>query len=375
MLVSPAAATIKAASTPHPLMPKTRVSPFENPHVHTIGHPDGLQARFMDWGATWLSCEVPMPGGQRRQVLLGLPRPEDHGMHPGYLGATVGRYANRIAGGQIERDGSRWSLHTQPGTSHTLHGGTDGFDRRRWSVIESTSDTLRLDLVSPAGDQGWPGTLHTTVTYRILAPLMLEMDIRAVVDQPCPVAITQHAYFNLDAAQEDIRSHRLQVRSSRYAPVDHELIPIGPLEPVRGTSMDFRHDKPIGQDLLTDDQQRLAGGYDHGWLLDESDHHAPLPAARLTASDGSLSMTLSTTLPALQVYTGNHLAGLPSRNGRPLVAHAGVALEAGLLANSPAHPEWPQHSSWLQPGDVLRHHVRWTWEHPSTSGRNAIRST
>jgi aldose 1-epimerase len=197
------------------------------------------------------------------------------------------------------------------------------------------------------------------VSYRLTDALTIEMVAEAQVDAPCPVGLTNHAYFNLDATHGDVRQHRLRIVAHDYVPVDSELIPLGGPVPVGGTSLDFREAKPITQHWLADEQQRAGGGYDHAFLLDAACAQAQSPAAVLSAADASLRLEISTSLPALQFYAGQLLAGTPSRNGVPYAACAGIALEPEFLPDSPNHPEWPQPSCWLQPGQRYRHTIRW----------------
>jgi aldose 1-epimerase len=179
-------------------------------------------------------------------------------------------------------------------------------------------------------------------------------------DRPSPVALTQHTYFNLDAVHGDVREHRLRLRAGRYMPADGELLPLAELADVEATGFDFRACKRIAEDWLHADQQRAAGGYDHAFLLDAAP--APeTPVARLWASDATLAMSLHTDAPALQLSTGQSLAGTPSRDGGAYGACAGVALESGFLPDSPNRPEWPQPDCWLLPGQVYRQLTRWVF--------------
>lgn len=334
-----------------------------------LRHPDGLALTLMDVGATWLSCRVPLADGTPREVLLGCPRPEDYAHQTAYLGATIGRYANRIGGARITRGGRSWSLASSPaGSPHQLHGGPDGFDKRRWEVASRSATEASFALVSPPGDQGYPGRLEARATYRIAGPREVEIDLEARVDAPCPVGLTNHAYFNLDAQHADVRAHRLRIAAGRYVPVDAALIPLGALAEVAGTSFDFREAKTLAQDWLADDQQRAGAGYDHGFLLDPACAGMRAPAAVLEAADGSLRMSVYTTLPALQFYGGQYLAGIAGRDGAPYPACAGVALEPEFLPDSPNHPEWPQPDCWLQPGQVFRHRIRYAFEATRDAG-------
>jgi aldose 1-epimerase len=264
----------------------------------------------------------------------------------------VGRYANRIAGARIAHGGRTWPLAPFPPSSpHQLHGGPGGFHTRTWKAEPHGVQGLRLELVSPEGDQGFPGEMRVQVVYRLPDAMTIEMDVTATVTSPCPVAITNHAYFNLDGDAQDARGHRLRIAASHYTPVDAELLPLGPPAEVTGTSFDFREAKAVRTDWLGDAQQAVAAGYDHAFLLDAACAGGAAPAVELTSSRGDLRLAIATTLPALQLYTGQQLA-------QPC---AGMALEPGYLPDSPNHPEWPQPSCWLQPGQTWRSLTRYTF--------------
>jgi aldose 1-epimerase len=330
----------------------------DTPRVVDLAGPDGLRLRLLDRGATWWSLQVPVRGeSQPREVLLGAATPTIHVTNQAYLGATVGRVANRIGGASIERDGRRWPLQPQPGSRHQLHGGPDGYDRRRWTLLRATPDSACLGLQSPPLDQGFPGALSVEVEVWLRGGGVVEQQFRASCTEPTPVCLTNHAYFNLDGATTDVRAHRLQVDASHWVPVDDELIPLGPLQPVDGTAFDFRTLRAIGS--LAD------GRYDHGLLLRPAPQPLQQAAATLQSADGRLRMRLSTTLPALQLYTGQHLGGQPARDGGLLPPHAGVALEPEWLPDSVHHPEWPQPDCWLQPGQRWLHTLRLQFDSPA----------
>ena len=212
------------------------------------------------------------------------------------------------------------------------------------------------------GDQGFPGRLQVQLHLRLRGPLSLEMATEAQVSAPCPVAITQHAYFNLDGHLADARGQSLQLQARQWLPVDDDLIPLGPLADVHGTGFDFRSPKPIARDWARDEVQRAGAGFDHAFLLDEACRDLSVPAARLTSADGRLAMALETTMPALQLYAGQMLRGAAAPTGEPIARGAGIALEPQFLPDSPHHPEWPQPSCWLLPGQVYRHLIRWHFE-------------
>ncbi len=327
--------------------------------------PDGLHLTLAPLGASWLSCRVPLADGSVREALLA----SDDLHHPlrlqAYLGATVGRYANRIGQGRITRDGRSWQLACQSGSRHQLHGGPDGFDRRVWRVEGRSEEAVTLTIDSPDGDQGYPGHLQVRVTYRLLPGLEIEMACEATTDAPSPVCITQHSYFNLDAAHRDIRHHRLMIDALQWLPVDDELIPLGSLLDVQGTGFDFRASRPIGEHWLRDAQQHAGHGYDHAWLLAPGCAGAEKAAVQLWSADGQLGMVLRTTLPSVQFYAGQMMAGTPARGGGVYEACAGLALEPQFLPDSPNHPEWPQPDCWLLPGQTYRHLIRYRFLHPA----------
>lgn len=333
------------------------MAPDGKPITYLRIEKDGLQLDMMDIGATWLSCLVPMPDQSRREVLLGCARGEDWLTQKSYLNATVGRYANRIAGGRISRDGRTTQLVVNEGKNQ-LHGGA-GFAGRRWAVLEQSAEHVCFGITSPDGDQGYPGNLDLRVTYRVLPGLRIEMVCSGEVDAVSPLGLTNHAYFNLDGVQGDIRAHRLMLAASRYTPVDAEMIPDAGLAEVAGTSFDFRTARAIETQFLADAQQKIAAGYDHAFLLDKPEMSAL--AASLVSGDGRLEMRLYTDSPAVQFYSGNHLAGTPARQGGVYSAYQGLCLEPGFLPDSPNHPEWPQPDCWLQPGQTYRQTMAWAF--------------
>jgi aldose 1-epimerase len=322
------------------------------PRLIELVHASGVRLTMMDWGATWLSCRVGL-GGLDREVLLGCGRIEDYFTQTAYLGATVGRYANRIGQARFARDGREYQLLANE-KGNQLHGGPDAFDRRRWRIVEQSTEHVVFGIESVDGDQGFPGNLVASVCYRLLPEAGISMEYTATVDKSCPVSFTNHAYFNLDGEPTDVRRHALQIRASRYLPIDAKSIPLGPLATVEGNSFDFRQAKLIGRDFLADEQQQVALGYDHAFLLDAECAAMAVVAATAVSADGRLAMDLSTTKPALQFYSGNYLAGIPGRTG-DYAAHQGLALETQFLPDSPNHPEWPQPDCWLQPGETYRH--------------------
>ncbi|WP_263771034.1 galactose-1-epimerase [Propionivibrio soli] len=317
-----------------------------------LTHSDGVRLTTMDWGATWLSCRVAV-GTEEREVLLGCSPLEDFFVQKAFLGAAIGRYANRIGRARMAYHGKEYVLTPNEGRNQ-LHGGPGGFDKQRWRVLEQGSSHVTFGIESPDGDQGFPGNLKATLTYRLDPGARIALEYIATVDAPCPVNLTNHAYFNLDGDATDIREHSLFIRGRKYLPIGEDLIPVGPLAEVGGTSFDFSTPKAIRRDFLADEQQRIARGYDHAYLLDPECREMAAVAATAVSADGRLAMDVYTTKPALQLYSGNYLAGVPGRSG-PYAAHQGFALETEFLPDSPNHPEWPQPDCWLKPGETYKY--------------------
>ncbi|NCT82481.1 MAG: galactose mutarotase [Comamonadaceae bacterium] len=327
-----------------------------SPAIYTLGQAGGLQIDVSDLGARWLSCRVPLADGGRREVVLGHASLADHLSEPGFFGAIVGRYANRIAGAAFPLDGRTHRLVANEGANQ-LHGGPDGFDRRRWRVVERGPLHLRLALHSPDGDQGYPGALDAEVTYRVdPARLALTLSFGARTSAPCPVSLTSHPYFNLDGGTAPVLGHRLRVAAARMLPVRPDMIPTGELWPVDGGPFDLREARRLGDGLGLGEQQRRGGGYDHCFVLDEAAARGERAAAELTSTDGRLAMRLFTDYPGLQVCSGNFVQNSCGRDGLPLPRHAGIALEPQFFPDAPNHPAWREQGCLLRPGRPL---ARW----------------
>lgn len=318
----------------------------------TLSNRAGMSIMLMDWGAYWLSARVPMRDGSLREALSGCARIEDWLHQTVFLGASVGRYANRIAYSRCMADGRVMYLQASEG-EHQLHGGLVGFDKRRWQILQHDKTSVIFGLTSPDGDQGFAGELVAQAQFTLTDDNRVEIEYRAQVTQPCPVNLCNHAYFNLDGHQTDVRQHHLQLLAQQFLPVDESGIPCGDLQPVQYTGFDFRQGKKIADDFMHDEAQHRVKGYDHGFLLDNAGDISQ-PAARLTASDQRLQMVVYTTAPALQFYSGNYLQGTPARDGGIYQDWQGLALEAGFLADSPNHPHWPQPDCIVRQGQQYR---------------------
>ncbi|MDO2949140.1 galactose-1-epimerase [Aeromonas simiae] len=307
----------------------------------------GLRLEGLTLGATLTSLTLPLAEG-RRELLLGC-RPQDYPRQQVWLGAVAGRFANRIGGAELRREGQCWPLDAnQP--PHCLHGGSGGFHRREWTLVEQASDRVVLALCSVDGDQGFPGNLEVTLCYRLAGnDLLIEFD--ASTDRPTPVSLTSHAYFNLDGGS-DVRAHRLTLRAERFLPTTPDGIPLSAAV-VEGV-FDLRHERRLAADWGSHPLQRQARGYDHAFVLTPSETQW---VARLVSGDGRVTMEMHTDQPSVQLYTGNWLAGTPDRRGGVHEDYAGVCLEAQQLPDSPNRPELGD--PWLLPGEHYRHRTRY----------------
>lgn len=315
----------------------------------TLRNNAGMVVTLMDWGATLLSARIPLSDGSVREALLGCASPECYQDQAAFLGASIGRYANRIANSRYTFDGETVTLSPSQGVNQ-LHGGPEGFDKRRWQIVNQNDRQVLFALSSDDGDQGFPGNLGATVQYRLTDDNRISITYRATVDKPSPVNMTNHVYFNLDGEQSDVRNHKLQILAEEYLPVDEGGIPHDGLKSVAGTSFDFRNAKIIASEFLADDDQRKVKGYDHAFLL-QAKGDGKKVAAHVWSADEKLQLKVYTTAPALQFYSGNFLGGTPSRGTEPYADWQGLALESEFLPDSPNHPEWPQPDCFLRPGE------------------------
>ena len=322
--------------------------------VFTLTNRHGSSISVMDVGATWLSCKIKMHN-ELREVLLGVDSMQKHLEQKVYLGATIGRFANRINKGQFDINGQHFQVTTNQ-AGNMLHGGVDGFDKRRWQVEDQTHSKIVFSLLSKDGDQGFPGNLSVKVSYHFNDHNEVTIEYSASIDKACPVNLTNHAYFNLLGTEkdQDCLSHLLQVNADYYLPTDHQGIPLNDPQPVNDNSFDFRQEKPIKQDFLSEKQQLTQCGYDHAFLLNENSQNTVMPAVILTAPDHSLQLQVRTNKPAIQVYTGNFLQDTPGRDNIIYKDHSGVALETQFLPDSPNHRDWPQMSSLLLPEQIYQ---------------------
>jgi aldose 1-epimerase len=319
----------------------------------TIGSAPGVELDVVTLGATVHRVEVTGGDGVRRGVALGRETPADMLGVDGFLGATIGRYANRIAGGRLEVDGEPVRLETSD-RGNSLHGGPDGWDKRLWTVESRDASSVTLSLVSPDGDMGFPGTVTATVTFSVDGDAV-RIRHTATTDAATVVNMTNHSYFNLDGdGAGTIDGHTLVVHAASYTPVDATGIPLGDHAPVDGTPFDLRTPTLLGPVLRTDDPELAeSSGIDHNFVVDGDGLR---PVAVLSSPLTRTSLELLSDQPGLQVYTSNGLGG-PGRAGRRYRVGDGIALEPQLFPDSPNHPEWP--SARLEPGDTYRSTIEW----------------
>jgi aldose 1-epimerase len=298
-----------------------------------------LSATILTYGARIAALEFTF-GKQTRNVVLGFPSMAEYIADRAAMGAICGRYANRIAGGKFTLDDQTYRLPRNNGSS-TLHGGPRGFQYLPWQAAPER-DGVRLDLVSPDGDMGFPGKLEATVRYAV-QDAILSIDYSATTDAPTVLNLTNHAYFNL-TGHGDVLDHVLTIPATRFTPVDQLLIPTGELRPVSRTAFDFRKPTAIGARLNDDDEQlRIDPGYDHNYVLGGAPAPLPRMAARVEAA--GIALEVLTTEPGVQLYTGNFL-------GSPFGRHGGLCLETQHFPDSPNRPDFP--STVLRPGETFR---------------------
>lgn len=319
-------------------------------HAFTLTNANGLAAKILDVGGIITELHAPDRDGRFADVVLGFDTIEPYlGASP-YFGALIGRYGNRIANGRFTLDGRTFQLPVNNGPNH-LHGGTPGFDRVRWQA-QVRGNVLALAYRSPDGEQGYPGTLDAAVAYELTDDNELVVRFAAVADQPTPVNLTQHSYFNLSGSG-DILGHELMIDADRFVPIDPTSIPLGILAPVEGTPFDFRAARPIGSRIgEADEQLRNGGGYDHCFVLNKPASGRMTRAARVRDPQSGRVLELFTEEPGVQFYSGNFLDGSLSGKGRTYTYRSGFCLEPQHFPDSPNQPAFP--NTILRPGATYR---------------------
>jgi aldose 1-epimerase len=319
--------------------------------LYKLSASNGFSVDITNYGGTVTAIRTPDKDGQMGNVVLGFNDLDGYlqDRNP-YFGCLVGRYANRIANAQFTLNGATYNLAAND-NGNTLHGGEQGFDKRIWSAETNITDEaaeLILTYVSEDGEEGYPGKLTTQVTYSIGNNYDLSIDYEATTDQPTPVNLTNHAYFNLSAgAAPDVLGHELMLNASTYTAVGAGLIPTGEIAEVAGSPMDFTSSKLVGRDIA-----QVEGGFDHNWILNKK-MDGLTQAATLYEPNTGRFMEMLTTEPAVQFYSGNFLDGsLTNKDGKTIVKHYGLCLEAQHYPDSPNQADFP--GVILEPGETYR---------------------
>ncbi|HEY6723444.1 MAG TPA: aldose epimerase family protein, partial [Polyangiaceae bacterium] len=285
--------------------------------------------------------------------VLGFDTAEEYWTNAPYLGATVGRYANRLRAGHFSLDGVDYTLAQNDGANH-LHGGPTGFHRRLWEARQAgDAERVSFELVSPDGDEGYPGELVVGVSYELTSDNRLVIEYRARTDRVTVVNLTHHSYFNLTGKPESgIGGHVLRLVADTFTPTDAGQIPTGEIRSVSGSPLDFREPTAIGARIdAPDEALRIGSGYDHNFVVSGWDGSLRRVAEVQEPASGR-SLVVSTTEPGIQFYSGNHLGGVRGKGGRVHAAREGFCLEPQHFPDSPNQPSFP--STVLRPGETYR---------------------
>jgi aldose 1-epimerase len=321
--------------------------------IYTLTNSNGVEARITNYGGIVVSLNVPDRDGKLGDVVLGYDTLHEYVAASPYFGSLIGRYGNRIAKGRFTLDGKEYTLAQNNDENH-LHGGLQGFDKVVWKARAMLADRgpgLTLSYLSADGEEGYPGNLSVKVVYLLTDNNELRIHYSATTDKPTPVNLTNHSYFNLAGqGNGDILSHKMMLKADRFLPVDEGLIPTGELRPVADTPFDFNKPTAIGARIKQEDQQlEFGGGYDHCWVLNESDTRMSLAARVFEPTTGRV-MEVLTAEPGIQFYCGNFLDGSNVGKGGKVYEHRyGFCLETQHFPDSPNQPDFP--SVILKPGE------------------------
>ncbi|MGH9496825.1 MAG: aldose epimerase family protein [Candidatus Sulfotelmatobacter sp.] len=321
-------------------------------NLYTLTNSHGVEVHAMNYGGIILSIRVPDRKGQLADIVLGHDTMEGYIPNPPYLGAIVGRYANRIANGTFSLDGKTYTLPKNDGPN-TLHGGvTRTFDKVVWDAEPLKGKTgVAFTYLSKDGEEGFPGNMKVTVTYTLSDANELTIDYQATTDKASPINVSQHSYFNLKGeGNGEILDHEIMINADRFTPVDKNLIPTGELKPVKGTPFDFTTSTRIGSRIEDKDEQLILGhGYDHNFVINRKGPGLTL-AARVYEPTTGRVLEVSTTQPGVQFYTGNFLDGtVTGKEGHVYKRRMGLCLETQHFPDSPNHPDFP--TTILKPGE------------------------
>lgn len=316
----------------------------------------GSEVTITNYGAKIVSIMVPDRNGKQVDVVTGHQTIDDYlQSEEPYFGAVCGRYGNRIAKGSFTLDGVVYDKLAINNGPNSLHGGIKGFNAVVWDMVQKDEQTVELTYISADGEEGFPGTLKTTIVYHLTEDNEVVISYEASTDKPTVLNLTNHSYFNLSGAGDPyIGDHLLEINADYYLPTDNTAIPYGPKEKVEGTPMDFRTPFEVGARINEDFEQLIFGkGYDHTYILNKEDVDALTFCARCSSPKTGIVMETYTTEPGVQLYTGNWMTGnFEGKTGQYYPERAALCLETQHFPDSPNKPEYP--STVLRPGEVFQ---------------------
>ena len=323
-------------------------------HLYTLTNKNNMEVCITNFGGRIVSVVLPDKDGVPRDVVLAFDNINDYQSIPSDFGASIGRYANRIAGAKFELDGTTYELPANDG-DNCLHGGPKGWQYKVFEGKQLSDQQVQLSLHSPDGDMNFPGYVQVQVTFTLTEDNAIDIKYSATTDKATVINMTNHSYFNLSGdPTKNVTDHLLYVNADNFTPVNAKLIPLGNIDSVKGTPMDFTSPKPIGQDINQTDfeQVKLGNGFDHNWVLNTNGDITQL-AAKATCPATGISVEVYTNEPGIQVYTGNFLNG--KVNGKHGIAYnkrTAVCLETQHYPDSPNQSQFP--SVVLEPGQTYQ---------------------
>jgi aldose 1-epimerase len=324
------------------------------PESYFLSNINGVEIEFLSLGGKIKAIKI--PNGQNKvDIALGYNKPEDYVLGDAYMGAICGRFANRIGMGRFNMNGQTIQLAQNDRTNH-LHGGNKGFNSLFWKVekinLKNYESSYKLSLLSPDGDESYPGNLEVEVIYALNNENEFHIDIKASADKPTPVNLTSHPYFNLNGVGNGkIFNHELWINSESFTPLNDVSVPTGEIRPIKNTPMDFTSPVRLG-DVINSayEQIKLVNGLDHNWVLKKG-KDAMVKAAVLSEPKSGRSIEVFTTQPGLQVYTSMHFDGTETgKGGIPFSSYGAVAIEAQNFPDAPNKNHFP--NSILNPGET-----------------------
>ncbi|SHM59254.1 aldose epimerase family protein [Mucilaginibacter sp. OK098] len=325
-------------------------------YLYHLQNANGIGVDITNFGASVTAITTPDKEGNFTDIAFGYDNLQGYINDNHYIGAIVGRYANRIAGGLVELDGKFHQLTVKPGGYHH-HGGAIGFNKKVWKptfIMNNGSPSVKMEYLSPDGEEGFPGNLLVTVTYTLNDQDQLIVDLSAKTDKTTLLNLTQHTYFNLAGhASGNILEHELMMPLNSYLPVTKSQVPHGEIAPVNGTPFDFKTPKAIGKDIDAGDEQLiLSDGYDHSWVIKGENSDELTLAAQVTEAGSGRVLTVYTTEPAVHLYPGNALDGAVGKDGAIYTRRSGFCLETQQYPDSPNQPHFP--NTVLREGEIFK---------------------